>query len=101
MMETKKVEQRSLNELRKEIDATDRQLFTLIARRMTIVREIGGVKQAQGKAIADPVREALLKSRLKEFATGVLEPWHVEELASVRIKISRDIQARPAEEPDL
>lgn len=94
-----KVNRRSLNELREEIDTTDRQLFALIARRMAIVREIGAVKRAQGKAIADPVREALLKSKLKEFSAGVLEPWHVEELASVLIKISRDLQARSAERP--
>lgn len=91
------VKQRSLDELREAIDATDRQVFSLIAQRMAIVREIGAVKRAQGNAIADPVREALLKSKLKEFSAGVLEPWHVEELASVLIRISRDLQARSAE----
>lgn len=100
MMGKEKVKRRSLTELRDEIDATDRQVFSLIARRMAIVREIGAVKRAQGRAIADPVREALLKSKLKEFSAGVLEPWHVEELASVLIKISRDLQARSAEGPN-
>ena len=97
MMGKEKVQQRSLGKLREEIDATDRELFSLIAQRMAIVREIGALKQAQGNAIADPVREALLKSKLKEFSAGVLEPWHVEELASVLIKISRDLQARSGE----
>ena len=97
MMGKKKVQQRSLSKLREEIDATDRELFSLIAQRMAIVREIGALKQAQGNAIAEPVREAMLKSKLKEFSAGVLEPWHVEELASVLIKISRDLQARSGE----
>ena len=100
MMGKEQVKGRSLSELREAIDATDRQLFSLIAQRMAIVQEIGAVKRAQGQAIADPVREALLKSKLKEFSAEVLEPWHVEELASVLIKISRDLQARSAERPN-
>lgn len=100
MMGKEKVKGRSLSELREEIDTTDRQLFSLIGRRMAIVQEIGALKRAQGQAIADPVREALLKSNLKDFSAGVLEPWHVEELASVLIKISRDLQARSAERPN-
>ncbi|MFB0517265.1 MAG: chorismate mutase [Candidatus Neomarinimicrobiota bacterium] len=89
------VNRKSLAELRREIDELDRRLFALIAQRMAIARDIGTLKRAQGASVSDPVREALLKAKLKEFASGVLEPWHVEELASVILRISRDLQTRP------
>ncbi|MCH7521766.1 MAG: chorismate mutase, partial [Candidatus Marinimicrobia bacterium] len=46
MMGKERVQQRSLSKLREEIDATDRELFYLIAQRMPIVREIGALRQA-------------------------------------------------------
>ena len=93
-MEKETTSQKSLEVLRREVDELDRQLFTLIAQRMAVVRDIGGIKRSQGLPVSDPVREALLKAKLKEFSTGVLEPWHVEELASVILRISRDLQSR-------
>ncbi len=79
-------------ELRAEIDRIDRELFTLIARRMSVAINIGVQKRKMGIPIKDPVREAQLKLQLKEFAADVLEPRHVEELAAVLIRISRDLQ---------
>lgn len=93
-MEKETASQKSLEVLRREIDEIDRRLFSLLARRMAVVREIGGVKRSQGLPVGDPVREALLKAKLKELSAGVLESWHVEELASVIIRISRDLQSR-------
>lgn len=83
-----------LRDLRLKIDELDQDLFTLLAKRMSLVLQIGALKRAQGLVIADPVREALLKAKLKKFAADVLEPRHVEELASVIIRISRDLQNR-------
>ena len=77
---------------RRQIDALDEQLFTLIAQRMALVRKVGHLKGSIGKSIADPVREAMIRDRLKERTKGLLAPWHVEELAGVIIRISRDIQ---------
>ena len=88
-----------MTQLRTEIDRIDRELFALIAQRMALAGEIGNLKRDRGLPIRDPVREAQLKARLKEFATGVLEPRHVEELAAVLIRISRDLQAPGAEGP--
>jgi len=82
----------TLDALRREIDALDKELFALVAKRMAVVKEIGAAKRRQGKLISDPVREALLKATLKKLAAGVLEPWHVEELAGVLIRISKDLQ---------
>ena len=60
-MEKETASQKSLEVLRREIDELDRQLFSLLARRMAVVRDIGGMKRSQGLPISDPVREALLK----------------------------------------
>ncbi len=87
-----------MTQLRTEIDRIDRELFSLIARRMALAGAIGNHKRARGLPIRDPVRETQLKARLKEFATGVLEPRHVEELAAVLIRISRDMQAPGTED---
>ncbi|UCD37165.1 MAG: chorismate mutase [Fidelibacterota bacterium] len=89
----------SLEDLRREIDRLDQRLFALIAKRMAVVKQIGGLKQSQGLPVSDPVREALLKASLKEQVSGVLDPWHVEELASVLLRISRDLQTQSAKEP--
>ena len=86
-------QRKSLEDLRREIDELDQRLFSLIAQRMAIAAQIGAVKRKEGLQVSDPVREALLKARLKELASGVLAPWHVEELASVILRISRDLQA--------
>ncbi len=92
-MESHTAREPSLTQLRAEIDRLDRELFTLIARRMSVVGAIGSLKRSRGLPIHDPVREAQLKARLKEFAADVLEARHVEELAAVLIRISRDLQA--------
>lgn len=94
LMNHKNIHPPSLENLRREIDNVDRELFSLLAQRMNIVKKIGAAKRAQGLPISDPVREALLKARLKEIGTGVMEPWHVEELTSVILRISRDLQEK-------
>jgi chorismate mutase len=91
-MEKNEMHPRSLEDLRSEIDELDQRLFALLAQRMVVVKTIGEVKRSLEMPISDPVREALLKARLKNLASGILEPWHVEELASVIIRISRELQ---------
>ncbi len=82
-----------LEQLRQEIDELDERLFSILARRMAVVREIGRLKHQAGLPPGDPVREAQLKARLKDLTDGVLEPRHVEELAATVLRISRDLQA--------
>ena len=85
---------------RQQIDALDERLFTLLSERMAIVKKVGRVKASSGQAIADPVREAQVRERLKERTHGLLAPWHVEELAAIIIRISRDIQEESAQQHD-
>ena len=90
---SRKANRASLERLRDEIDALDRRLFTVIAERMALVTDIGGLKRKLGLPTSDPVREAQLKARLKERTAGVLEPRHIEELSTAILRVSRDLQA--------
>lgn len=54
--------------LRTEIERVDADLVGLIARRMTLVREVGRVKAAHGIAILDPAREAAVVTRAGALA---------------------------------
>ena len=85
--------QSQLEASRRAIDKIDHQLFQLLAQRMEIVKEIGRIKHKAGLEVRDPVREALLKAKLKEGGASVMESRHIEELADVIIRISRDLQA--------
>ncbi len=87
------VSQTTIQSLRKQIDELDQQLFQLMARRMSLARKIGGVKRDAGIPIADPVRETLVRERLKTLTFGVLAPRHVEEMARLIMRISRDVQS--------
>ena len=89
---SRKANRASLERLRDEIDALDRRLFTVIAERMALVTDIGGLKRKLGLPTSDPVREAQLKARLKERTAGVLEPRHIEELSTAILRVSRDLQ---------
>ena len=46
-----------LEALRKEIDAVDREIIDLFAKRMDIAANIAQYKKENGKAVFDPVRE--------------------------------------------
>ena len=94
-MDANRTSSDQLDDLRHQIDEIDQQLFSLLAQRMSVARDIGTLKRMGGIPVVDPIREALLKARLKDMASDVLEPWHVEELSSAIIKISRDLQAAP------
>ncbi len=51
---------RSLDELRKNIEETDREIIALFEKRMDIAREIGQYKKDRDLPIFDPERERML-----------------------------------------
>lgn len=83
-----------LEALRARIDAIDREVLALLARRMGVVREVAAVKQAHGLAIRDYVRERQVfdaRGRLAEqlgLSAGAIESIYRQILLS-----SRDYQA--------
>ncbi|HYP97473.1 MAG TPA: chorismate mutase [Polyangiaceae bacterium] len=54
----------SLNEHRRELDAIDAQLVSLLAARYAVTRRIGALKAAHNVAAADPAREQAQLERL-------------------------------------
>lgn len=85
---------RSLSLLRAMVDAADRDLLQVVARRMALVREIGSVKRAQGLRIRDPNREReVLEDRVRAAEELGLPPGEMESLFRLLLRTSRDVQA--------
>ena len=82
-----------LTRLRVDIEAVDRDLIKLIARRMELARQVGAVKRAAELPALDPDREAAVLSRVGEFAReqGASEE-DVRELFRHIIDMSRRVQ---------
>lgn len=62
-----------LNDLRAEIDATDRELLQLLAKRLELVAQVGGVKHRHGLPVYVPERESqmLAARRLEAEKMGI------------------------------
>ncbi len=81
-----------LMQTRDKIEAIDRELFQLVARRMEVASKIGAIKQHLGIPVNDPVREAELKARMKQVVAGELEPRHVDLLLETLMAMSKEYQ---------
>jgi chorismate mutase/prephenate dehydrogenase len=76
------------------VDAADRDLLQVIARRMALVREIGGVKRAQGLRIRDAAREReVLEDRVRLAEELGLPRGEMESMFRLLLRTSRDYQA--------
>ncbi|PMH39723.1 bifunctional chorismate mutase/prephenate dehydrogenase [Vibrio sp. 10N.286.49.B3] len=70
-----------LNELRDQIDAVDKQMVELLARRLALVEKVGEVKSEHGLPIYVPEREAsMLASRREEAAKQGVPPQLIEDI---------------------
>ncbi len=70
-----------LNELRDQIDAVDKQMVELLARRLELVEKVGEVKSQHGLPIYAPDREAaILASRREEAAKQGVPPQLIEDI---------------------
>ncbi|MDE1323636.1 bifunctional chorismate mutase/prephenate dehydrogenase [Vibrio aestuarianus] len=70
-----------LNELRDQIDAVDKQMVELLARRLALVEKVGEVKSLHGLPIYAPDREAaMLASRRAEAEKKGVPPQLIEDI---------------------
>jgi len=80
----------TLEGLRGEIDALDRQIVELLARRSVKVQEVVAIKTAQHLPVYHPAREEdLISQRRDQAAQAGLDPDHVEELYRSILRQSR------------
>ncbi|GAL24113.1 chorismate mutase I [Vibrio variabilis] len=70
-----------LNALRDQIDDVDKQMLELLAKRLSLVEQVGEVKSRHGLPIYAPDREAaMLASRREEAAKKGVPPQLIEDI---------------------
>ncbi len=85
---------RSLDDVRHDIDGLDEQLIKLLGRRAELAQEVGLIKGLTNKPFFTPERERQIFDRLAHVTAGPLQPAHLQ--AIFREIISA---ARAAEKP--
>ena len=80
-----------LNEIRKEIDETDRQLTDLLCHRMELVSLVAAYKEKHNLPVLDEKREAALLSRIADLA-GTEYREYMQEIFREIMKQSRSYQ---------
>lgn len=66
---------KTLEELRREIDAADKDILDAFARRLQTAKSIGELKRIEGKPVYDAAREDEKIKRLEKLADPQSEPY--------------------------
>ncbi len=83
----------SIEELRKQIDAADTKIVSLIAERIRIARDIGKEKRKKGKQIEDAEREARVLENVRSIAREEnISPEDVESIYRQIVTVSKSVQ---------
>lgn len=81
-----------LKELRKEIDAVDRQIVELFEKRMEISERIAACKQEKGMQVRDEEREKEKIRQVQKLTHTDFNRQHIEELYTLLMSLSRKLQ---------
>jgi chorismate mutase len=82
-----------LNVIRTEIETIDRELISLIARRVSLAKQVGAVKREEGLPTLDPQREAEVVSRAGRMARNAgLDEESVRSIFWHLVETSRRVQ---------
>ena len=82
-----------LEKYRKEIDAVDTQLLSLLLKRQKIAKGIGEIKRDLGREVFDPARESNILNNLMSKADGLLTRDMIRHIFNEIISASRTVQA--------
>ncbi len=83
----------SLENLRKKIDEADEKIVRLIAERIKIAEEIGGLKKQQGKQIEDAKREqAVLENIIKIAGQENLNPEDIARIYRLIMSMAKSVE---------
>lgn len=85
---------KTLDELRREVDAADRDILDAFARRLNAVLSIGELKKTEGKPIFDEAREKQKIKSLENIADPLAGP-HIKRLYKEIMGIAKDIESKP------
>lgn len=85
---------KTLEELRREIDAADKDILDAFDRRLAAVKCIGEIKKIQGKPIYDEKREKEKIDRLEKMSGFESKPY-IERLYTEIMGIAKDLEYRP------
>jgi chorismate mutase-like protein len=82
----------TLAEARSQIDAIDREVLQLLARRAAVTRSLAAWKEAHGIAPRDPAREAaMLAERCRQAEAMGLSPWLAEAVTRAVLATTRGL----------
>ena len=80
--------------MRSEIDRLDREITNLLKERFEVAREIGSVKNRQMKVVEDLKRDQVVLENYKQLASDSLDEQFIEELVSLILKYSKEVQKK-------
>lgn len=85
---------KTLEEIRRQIDAADKDLLDAFDRRLAAVKSIGEIKKIQGKPIYDEKREKEKIASLTKLAGFESKPY-IERLYTEIMGIAKDLEYKP------
>ena len=86
------MQDKSLEDLRKQIDDIDNQLIEVLNARMTIIKEVGALKKSNKTAVYRPEREKSIIDRLYKNHRGFLSRTAIEAIFMEIFAISRNFE---------
>ena len=86
-----------IESLRNEIDATDREIASLISHRYDLTDAIGAIKKTGGKTVRNPEREKVVIENAKNAADSRYED-EIQAIFEQIIALSRNRQENMIEE---
>jgi chorismate mutase/prephenate dehydratase len=84
---------KTLDQLRQQIDAVDRELLSSLNRRAALAGEVGEIKRAEGSAVYRPEREAQVIAGLQAFNPGPLKPENISHVWREIMSACRSLEA--------
>ena len=85
---------KTLDELRLDIDAADKDLIDAFTRRIDAVKSIGEYKKAKGLPVFDPEREKQKIASLEKLASPEVRPY-IRRLYTEIMGIAKDVENKP------
>ncbi|MBI1953096.1 MAG: chorismate mutase [Candidatus Omnitrophica bacterium] len=86
----------TLPQLRKRIDAVDREILSLLNRRATLAQRVGRIKERLGRPIFDGRREQEVLRRLARLNAGPLPPGAIGKIFREVLRASRALERSKA-----